>query len=47
MFEHGQVPDEIWDEAAAHFDEHQLAALVVAIGLINLWNRIAVTTQSR
>jgi len=45
VFEHGQVPDEIWDEAAAHFDEHQLAALVVAIGLINLWNRIAVTTQ--
>jgi alkylhydroperoxidase family enzyme len=42
---HGQVPDDIWGEAAARFDEDQLAALVLAIGVINLWNRIAVTTQ--
>jgi len=45
VFEHGQVPDEIWNGAAAHYDEDQLAALVLAIGLINLWNRIGVTTQ--
>jgi AhpD family alkylhydroperoxidase len=45
VFEHGQVPDEIWNEAAAHFSEEQLAALVLAIALINLWNRIAVTTR--
>jgi len=45
VFEHGQVPDEVWNEAAAHFDEDQLAALVLAIGLINLWNRIAITTR--
>jgi AhpD family alkylhydroperoxidase len=45
VFEHGQVPDEVWDEAAAHFDEDQLAALVLAIGVINLWNRIAITTR--
>jgi AhpD family alkylhydroperoxidase len=45
VFEHGQVPDEIWDEAAAHFSEEQLAALVLAIAVINLWNRIAVTTR--
>ena len=45
VVEHGQVPDEVWDEAAAHFDEDQLAALVLAIGLINMWNRIAVTTR--
>jgi AhpD family alkylhydroperoxidase len=45
VFEQGQVPDEVWDEAAARFDEDQLAALVLAIGAINLWNRIAVTTQ--
>lgn len=44
-FEHGQVPDEIWDEAAAHFSEEQLAALVLAIAVINMWNRIAVTTR--
>jgi AhpD family alkylhydroperoxidase len=45
VFEHGQVPGEVWDGAAAHFNEDQLAALVIAIGLINLWNRIAITTQ--
>jgi AhpD family alkylhydroperoxidase len=39
------VPDEIWDEAARHYDEPALAALIVAIGLINFWNRINVTTR--
>ncbi|WP_101788447.1 carboxymuconolactone decarboxylase family protein [Nonomuraea indica] len=39
------VPDEVWAEAAAHYDEEQLAALVVAIAMINLWNRIAVPTR--
>jgi AhpD family alkylhydroperoxidase len=39
------VPDEIWDEAARHFDEAQLGALVVAIAGINAWNRINATTR--
>jgi RNA polymerase sigma factor (sigma-70 family) len=29
------VPDEVWDEAARHYSEPQLAALVVAIATIN------------
>src|SRR3954452_3362493 len=33
------VPDEIWDEAARHYDQQQLAALVCAIASINVWNR--------
>ncbi|SRR5258708_7737672 len=45
VFEHGQVSEEVWREATAHFDEDQLAVLVLAIGAINLWNRIAVTTR--
>ncbi|GAA0364924.1 carboxymuconolactone decarboxylase family protein [Microbispora corallina] len=40
------VPDEIWDEAAKHYDDATLAALVVAIATINAWNRIAVTTHT-
>ena len=40
-----QVSDEIWDEAARHYDEPGLAALVLEIGLINLWNRLLVTTR--
>ncbi|MGH7776215.1 MAG: carboxymuconolactone decarboxylase family protein [Candidatus Dormibacterales bacterium] len=38
------VPDEVWAEAAAHFDERQLAALTLAIASINAWNRLNVTT---
>ncbi|WP_245681834.1 carboxymuconolactone decarboxylase family protein [Actinomadura kijaniata] len=39
------VPDDVWNEAAEHFDEKQLAALVAAIALINAWNRIGVTAH--
>jgi AhpD family alkylhydroperoxidase len=39
------VPDEVWEEAAGHYDESQLAALVVSIGLINLINRVNVATR--
>jgi AhpD family alkylhydroperoxidase len=40
------IPDEVWDEAARHYDESQLAGLVVAIASINAWNRLnAVTRQ--
>jgi AhpD family alkylhydroperoxidase len=39
------VPDAIWDAAAEHFDEQQLAALVLDIANINLWNRLNVATQ--
>ncbi|NUP01456.1 MAG: carboxymuconolactone decarboxylase family protein [Nonomuraea sp.] len=39
------VTDEVWAEAAAHFDEPQLAALVVAVATINAWNRMGVATR--
>lgn len=39
------VPDEIWSEAARHYDEQQLAALLVRIALINVWNRLNVATR--
>ena len=39
------VPDEVWDEAARHYDEKALAALVIEIALINVWNRFNVTTR--
>jgi len=38
------VPDELWDEAARHFEQPALAALVVAVAAINTWNRLNVTT---
>lgn len=39
------VPDEIWNEAARHYDEAALAALIVAIANINVWNRLNATTR--
>jgi len=39
------IPDEIWDEAARHYDEQALAALVLNIASINVWNRLNVTTR--
>ncbi len=38
------VPDEIWDEAARHYDEPALAVLVLSIATVNLWNRLNVAT---
>lgn len=39
------VPDEVWDEAARHYDEAQLATLVLAIANINVWNRLNAATR--
>jgi AhpD family alkylhydroperoxidase len=39
------VPDEIWAAAAAHYDEKQLAAIVLTIAVTNLYNRLNVTTR--
>jgi AhpD family alkylhydroperoxidase len=41
----GDVTDEVWEEAAAHFSEPELAALVVAVATINAWNRMGVATR--
>ncbi|AKH82283.1 alkylhydroperoxidase [Streptomyces sp. CNQ-509] len=39
------VPDAIWDEAAKHYDEKGLAALVLTIAVTNLFNRLNATTK--
>ncbi|WP_152354142.1 carboxymuconolactone decarboxylase family protein [Brachybacterium subflavum] len=39
------VPDDIWDEAAAQFDEPLLGDLLFAIATINVWNRLAIPTR--
>ncbi|MDH6578751.1 carboxymuconolactone decarboxylase family protein [Kitasatospora sp. MAP5-34] len=41
----GHVPDEVYDEAAEHFDQQELAQLIAVIISINSWNRIAITTR--
>lgn len=37
------VAQDVYDQASAHFDEEQLANLILAIAAINSWNRIAVS----
>ncbi|WLA52709.1 MULTISPECIES: carboxymuconolactone decarboxylase family protein [Bradyrhizobium] len=39
------VTDAVWDEAAKHFDEQQLASLVLGIAAINVWNRLNVAVR--
>src|SRR3954453_18939394 len=40
-----RVPDEVWANAAKHFGEQDLAALVAAVAAINAWNRFGVATR--
>jgi len=39
------VPDAVWAEAARHYDERQLAALLVSIAMVNVWNRLNIATR--
>jgi AhpD family alkylhydroperoxidase len=39
------VPDEIWTDAAKHYSEPALAALLLAIAQINVWNRLNAATR--
>jgi len=41
----GAVTDEIWAEAAKHYDERQLSALVLMVGISNFFNRINTTLR--
>jgi AhpD family alkylhydroperoxidase len=39
------VPDDMWDRAKQHYDERALAALLLNIGIINVWNRLNAATR--
>jgi AhpD family alkylhydroperoxidase len=39
------VPDHIWDEAARHYDERALAAIILWIATTNVFNRLNVTVR--
>jgi AhpD family alkylhydroperoxidase len=41
----GFVPDEVYERAADHFNQTELAHLIAAITAINAWNRFGVTTR--
>jgi alkylhydroperoxidase family enzyme len=39
------VPDEIWNEATRHYNDTELASLVLWIAMTNTWNRLNVSTR--
>lgn len=39
------IPDAVWREAARHYNERELAAVVLHIATINAFNRINATTR--
>ena len=40
------VPDSAYEAAAAAFDEKQLADLTISIGLMNAYNRMAISFRA-
>jgi AhpD family alkylhydroperoxidase len=40
------VPDDVWEEAARHFEPAVLANLVAAIAAINFWTRLQATVRA-
>jgi AhpD family alkylhydroperoxidase len=40
------VPDDVWNAAAKHFTEEELANLLMAITTINVWNRLSISIRS-
>jgi AhpD family alkylhydroperoxidase len=41
------VPDEVWDVAAKHFDQKELAALLLNIAITNTFNRLNAPTRQQ
>jgi AhpD family alkylhydroperoxidase len=39
------VPDEIWNEAARHYNETAMAGLLLSIATVNVFNRLNVSTR--
>jgi alkylhydroperoxidase family enzyme len=37
--------DAVWEDAAQYYNDEQLGALVMHIGLVNFWNRVNVATK--
>jgi AhpD family alkylhydroperoxidase len=40
------VPDDFYERARTHFSEQEISDLTCAVGLINFWNRVAISSRS-
>ncbi len=43
LISQGGVPDELYEKTLKHFSEQELVKLTVAVGMINMWNRLCVS----
>ena len=41
------VPDDVWDDARKHFDDAGVVHLLMAASVINVWNRLAISTHQQ
>jgi len=39
------VPNDVWDDARKHFDDAGMVHLLIAASVINVWNRLAISTR--
>ena len=46
MVSETHVPDDVYEEAKKHFSEQEIVDLTLALGMINLWNRLAISTRA-
>ncbi|MEU0399097.1 carboxymuconolactone decarboxylase family protein [Streptomyces sp. NPDC006197] len=37
--------DEVWEECARYFNDEQLGALLMHVGLVNMWNRVNIASN--
>jgi len=40
------VPDDVWSDARKHYEEEQLAALILYVSMTNVWNRLNIATRA-
>ncbi|MES2425525.1 MAG: carboxymuconolactone decarboxylase family protein [Bacteroidota bacterium] len=45
LISHGGVSDQTYQQAASVLDQHYLAKVIMAITVINAWNRISISTR--
>jgi AhpD family alkylhydroperoxidase len=46
LLSNGHVPDSIYERVRAHFTEGEIAALTLAVAMINSWNRLNVALRT-
>jgi AhpD family alkylhydroperoxidase len=46
LITNGHVPDSVYEEAHAHFNERELSDLTFAVTAINTWNRLSIASRT-